>query len=120
MNRYLFEIILIIFAAYGFISIISNLAGLFLDFKNYGNPNLRIAIIEKNQEDRIEYIIRSEISRDHSNRSGSLLTVVDMGSTDDTGKILDMLKKQYRSIEILGEENKERVFELKTTSLFYS
>ncbi|MGE4284668.1 MAG: glycosyltransferase [Clostridia bacterium] len=74
------------------------------DFKK---DDIYIIISVKNQQDTIEGIIRSVVWKSLNNtRGGSIpyILVVDMGSTDDTVKILDKLCKEYDFIHVTDSE----------------
>ena len=66
---------------------------------------LKNILIVKNQEDTIEWIVQNAIR----NVKGKLI-IIDMGSKDDTWKILEKLKLDNDDIEILKEEDKSKIF----------
>ena len=62
-------------------------------------------IVVKNQEDTVEWIVKSAIR----SVKGKLI-IVDMGSCDETWEILERLKMDNDNIEILREEDKSKIF----------
>ncbi|HHV59484.1 MAG TPA: hypothetical protein GXX49_04165 [Clostridiaceae bacterium] len=101
-----------LFAIYGFLSLVYLIAREFIkpDFEDTG---IKLVIIEKNQENRIEGIINNVITGDLVKRlvARGKVTVLDMGSEDGTLEILKKLKEKHNVIELLEESNRHAIFE---------
>ncbi|MEG6612740.1 hypothetical protein V6C42_07775 [Pseudoclostridium thermosuccinogenes] len=102
MGKILFEVVVSVLAIYGAITLASQIINSIRCGKYRKNPGIKLILAVKNQEDVIEGIIRGIY------RAGLLekamcsghLTVLDMGSKDDTVKILMKLKKYYQDFDI--------------------
>jgi len=75
--------------------------------------HIKPVLLVKDIEDDIEYIIRRALNCDFIRRitGDSSLTVVDMGSTDDTLKILKKLSYEDDRITAVGPEGKDAIFD---------
>lgn len=112
MLKNLIECILYLLAAYGLIVLISSAARLIQCRVRGCRPDVRAAILVKNAEENIEYIIRSAVTNEFASSvfSDKRLIVVDMGSTDNTLELLEELQKEYCSIEVLKCNEREQIF----------
>jgi cellulose synthase/poly-beta-1,6-N-acetylglucosamine synthase-like glycosyltransferase len=96
------QIVTWVLAIYGLVQLIVNVINIVPYLSQYGN-GMYIVIAVKNQQDIIEGFIRSIIfkaiySRQEKNLSN--IIVADLGSTDDTIKILKNLQKEYEFLRI--------------------
>lgn len=71
-----------------------------------------LVLVVKDQEDAVEGIVRTIMEREGLTRiiPGGRLKVVDLGSRDQTVDILERLKDEYEIIDIVGENEKEKIF----------
>lgn len=113
MVRVLFDICVCILAVFGAISLIIAVVNSVCQRTQGDNPNVRLVLVVKDQGDMIEGIIRNIFTGDFLSKvmSKKKLIVFDMGSTDDTVNILIKLKKSYEYMDILGIEDKEKLFD---------
>ncbi|WP_010681203.1 hypothetical protein [Acetivibrio cellulolyticus] len=112
MPRAIFEIVMCIFAAYGFVMLVH---GLMMSIKHkmkYKNSMVKLVLIVKNQGDVIEGVLRNILPRDFIRKlmPGGRLIVLDMGSKDDTMDILRKLEKDYECLQVLKKSEKETLF----------
>ena len=110
--KIIFEIIVYMFATYGFITFLHEL---FISIKHetqYKSSMVRLVLIVKNQGEVIEGVLRNVLQRDFIRKliPGDRLTVLDMGSKDDTIDILKKLEKDYDYIQVLKKSEMESLF----------
>ena len=82
-----------------------------IDRKKYHNEKANLILVVKDQEDNIEGIIRDAVNNKFV-RGIALtgrFTVLDMGSTDDTLKILKKLEQEYPLLDICTYEERDKV-----------
>jgi hypothetical protein len=105
--------IVCILALYGLISLILSVVNTICDRAGIKNERIKLVLIVKNQQDTIEGVIRNILAGNLLRRimSGRKLTIIDIKSTDETLKILQVLKDDYEWLEILCEDEKEKIFE---------
>ena len=110
--KMVFEFVAYVLMICGLLAIVTELIRLFTQNINIGQTKAKLVLIVKNQEDAIEGIVRniflSNCLKGISNKCG--LTIVDMGSSDDTLKILSKLKSRYKNLEILEADKKDEIF----------
>ncbi len=106
------EILLYLFAVYGMLSLIISAIESITKRKNIKNPGVKLVILLKNQQDTVEGVIRTILAAETSRDivSDGKLYIVDMGSQDETLKILKKLKRNYDMIEIFDMNDKELIF----------
>ena len=112
MLRIVFEIILCIFATYGFISLTHELVPSIRQKSHYKNSMVKLVLVVKNQGEVIEGVLRNLVSRDFIRKlmPGGRLIILDMGSKDDTLDILRKLEKDYECLEVLKRSEKDNIF----------
>lgn len=112
MPKMLYEIIICVFAAYGFIALAYELVLSIKHKIRYENSKIKLVLIVKNQGEVIEGVLRNILPRNFIRKlmPGGKLTVLDMGSRDDTIDILRRLEKEYECIEVLKKSEKEALF----------
>ncbi len=98
---------------YGTIQMILNIYEFFS--KSYlQDDNIYIIITVKNQQNTVEGIIRALVWRSLNNYYGGIIPnifVVDMGSTDETLKILEKLRQEYNFIEVINKEQYKSILD---------
>ena len=108
----LFNVFVYILALYGAVYLIIGYADSIRKKLKNESKGVKFLLLIKDQEDCIEGIIRSisienfftdVISQDR-------FTVLDMGSSDDTLKILEKLKGDYQYLNVLSLDKKEEIF----------
>jgi len=106
------QVITYVLALYGLSIIIFNILYALIKKPNIREPHVKLVLIVKNQEDIIEGIIRNIFMVDFLKKiiEKEKLTIIDMGSTDDTFKIITRLRKDNKGIEILEYNQKEKIF----------
>lgn len=112
MGRMIGEVIVYLLAIQGLMAVISQIvSAIRLRRRNIDNKT-RLLLVVKNCEDTIEGTIRSAYMDDLPIRMqvGPRLTVLDLGSVDMTLDILYRLKREYPDLEIIEEEDKDRIF----------
>ena len=98
----IFQVIICILALYGLIEIIiETYRAVFV--LNTGN-DMYILVAVKNQEENIEGIVRSIVFKNLYDRNDEIfnnILIADMGSTDNTVKILKKLCGEYEFLKII-------------------
>ncbi len=112
MPRIVFEAVICICAAYGFITLVYELIMSIRHKIKYENSMVKLVLVVKNQGEVIEGVLRNILPRDFIRKlmPGGRLTVLDMGSRDDTLDILRRLEREYECIEVLKKSEKEMLF----------
>lgn len=77
------------------------------------NPKMKLIVLVKDNEDNVEGAVRGIFSGEllRKLRVSGKLTMLDMGSKDDTKKILSKLADEYPHLEFVEEPEKEKIFE---------
>lgn len=106
------KFIVYLLAIYGALTLISGIFGAIRTSLHLKGSKLKLVLLVKNSEKYIEYLIRDMILKFMSDRAIPIdtLTIVNMSSVDDTGAILEKLRKDFECMEVLSEKDKERVF----------
>ena len=95
------------FAVIGVFSLISDISTLICSYFSKTEPNASIVISVKNQQDSIEatmYNLIRSASRMFCRKNQPKIIVVDLGSDDDTLKILSFFRREYDFIEVTDAE----------------
>lgn len=113
MPEILCQVFVYLLAVYGAIALIISIAGSISKTAKDENQGMRVVVLVKNQDACIEGTVRSLLSSNFLGKTVPVktLTVVDMGSTDDTGKILQLLKNDYEFLEVITEEKRDSIFD---------
>ncbi|HHW47207.1 MAG TPA: hypothetical protein GXX14_01125 [Clostridiaceae bacterium] len=113
MAEIIFQFITYVLAIYGLINLVVNISGLFYKKSYSKDIKIKAVLFVKNCEDVIEGVIRNIFIGDFLRKvmSNRNLTVVDMGSTDRTLDILEIIERDYDAVEVLKESEKEKVFD---------
>ena len=107
-----------ILALYGLFEIIKNIIYI-CTYTNLKTDGIYIIIATKNQENKIEGFLRTILFRIMYGKEDCVKDVIvaDLGSTDDTVKILNKLSKDYNEIKVLNwKECKEVIDSIKEAS----
>ena len=112
MSEKIFEFIMVILATYGLITVIYDLILTIKNKSKYKNSMIKLVLIVKNQGDTIEGVLRNVLPRNFIRKlmPGGKLTILDMGSKDDTLEILQKLEIDYPCLEVLKQGEKEAIF----------
>jgi len=113
MLETIFLVVLCLFATYGFAVLIKEVVYSIWDREVENNSNFRLVLMIKDCEEEVEWVVQRILSARLPNGAENTcrLTVVDLGSTDDTREILERLSCKYAELEVLFEDEKEEVFE---------
>lgn len=112
MMKTIFEIVVCMFATYGFITFLHELLLTIKHNMKYKTSMVKLVLIVKNQGEVIEGVLRNILQRDFIRKlmPGGRLIVLDMGSNDDTIDILRKLEKDFEYIQVLKKSEKESLF----------
>lgn len=113
MLQIIFEVMVCVLAAYGFITLIHEiLLSIKHQNRGYRNSRVKLVLIVKNQGEAIEGVLRNVLPRDFIRKlmPGGKLIVLDMDSNDDTMDILRRLERDYECLEVLRKSEKELLF----------
>jgi len=113
MLNNIFEGLIYIFAVYGAVTIIFNFINFVIRYRSVENKGVKLVLIVKNQEKTIEGIIRNIYSKDTTGRMmcSERVTVLDMNSADQTLEILKKLEQDYEHLDVLTENERDKIFE---------
>lgn len=111
--RGVIEICIFLFSIYGFLSLLIATVNSLCLRCNLDKSDIRMIIMVKNQEDVIEGVVRNIITSNISKKLiySKNLMIVDMGSTDDTLKILRRLERYYKIIDIYTVDECDKIFD---------
>ncbi|MGE5328928.1 MAG: glycosyltransferase [Deltaproteobacteria bacterium] len=96
------QVIIWILALYGLIEIIIEAYRAVFVLNNVKDMYILIAV--KNQEENIEGVVRSIVFKNLYNRNDEIfnnIIIADMGSTDNTVKILEKLCSEYECLKVI-------------------
>ena len=107
-----FDVLICLLAAYGALSLAISIFNTACQRFISENTSMKIILMVKNQAETIEGVVRDIFTGDFSRKvmSGNKLTVVDMGSMDETVEILRKLKDDYEYLEVVTSEEKDKIF----------
>lgn len=107
-----------VLALYGLFEIIRNII-CFCTFSKNSMNGINIIITVKNQENNIEYFLRSILFKMIYGREDlKRIIVVDMNSSDNTRKIIENLEKEYNQIELLDIKELQEIINGNTDNSF--
>lgn len=113
MLNSILEILIYLLAAYGALALSYIAVNSVLQKSKTEKSNVKLVLMLKDREEAVEGIVRNMLS-------GSLLrkvvndgrvTVLDMGSKDETWLILSKLKSDYEQLELIKSSDKEKIFD---------
>ena len=104
--------IVYVLAIYGLLSLAVSIFSLIPARVKNSNGKIKIVLMVKDSEEVIEGVVRNVFASDAVREfsTDGKLTVVDLGSRDGTIDILNRLKESYVGMEVLDNNDKERVF----------
>lgn len=113
MFKTLFLILVFLLSIYGTLSLMICIGSIIWHRMKIENPDIRLVLVVKNQEEALEGIIRSIFKEDLLRKSmcSGILNVIDAGSKDQSREILQKLKDEYEYINIIRYEDREKIFE---------
>lgn len=116
MIRVLSYIFVFLLTAYGAFSLMHCIISSIRFRVKDENSGIELVLFVKNKEEAIEGTIRSILSHGFPVEipEGGYLTVVDMGSEDRTVEILKKLQRDYANLNVLCENEKEKLFSIST------
>ena len=103
MLDFILNTLVYILAIYGIIEIIKTVYYI-MEYTNLSEDGIYIIIATKNQEGRLEGILRSILFKIMYGKEDCVKDVIvtDLDSTDDTMKILNKLSKDYDEIKVVN------------------
>ena len=117
MGDFIFNTILWTLALYGLFEIIKTIINIYT-YTNLKSDGIYVIVAVKNQENKIEGFLRNFLFRIIYGKEENIkdIIVTDLGSIDDTNKILDKLQEEYKEIKVTNwKECKEIVENIKET-----
>lgn len=112
MTLVMFNVFVYILALYGAVYLVIGFVDSVRKKLKNENKSVKFILLVKNQEDSIEGIIRGLFFQNLFRDIITLdrFTVVDMGSADDTLKILEKLKRDYQYLNVVNFDKKDEIF----------
>ncbi len=112
MVDFIKEAVLWIFAIYGFIEIIKTIKQS-IAYTNLKTDKIYFILAVKNQENKIEGIVRSILFRILYGKEETIknLIIADLNSTDDTFQIATKLENEYDNVKVVKWEECKEIFE---------
>ena len=113
MPEIVYNVFVYLLAVYGAIALVISIVESISKSARESIPGMRLVLEVKNQEEYIEGVLKNLFSSSMLGKTIPVdsITVLDMGSTDNTLKILKLLGKDYECLEVLEEKDKEKIFE---------
>jgi len=104
--------IVYVLAIYGLLSLAVSIFSLIPARVKNSNGKIKIVLMVKDSEEVIEGVVRNIFAGNTVKEfsTDGKLTVVDFGSKDGTVEILNRLKDSYVHMEVLNNDEKEKVF----------
>ena len=111
MQDFIINAVLWILALYGLIEIIKNIFYIYT-YTHFMSDGLYVIIATKNQEERIEGLLRTAISKicGKEERPKNII-LTDLDSQDNTLKIINNIEKEYKFIKILSWKDCKQLIE---------
>lgn len=112
MNNFILNVILWTFALFGIIEIIRYIISAF-KYTNLKSDGIYLIIAVKNKEDKIEGFLRSILFKFLYGKDDNFkeIIVTDLGSEDNTLKILDALQEDYKCIKVSNWKECKEIFD---------
>lgn len=92
------------FAIVGVFSLIMDACTFISSHFGCSAPDARIVLSVKNQQDSIEGIMRSLIQKNYQSATATDIIVIDLGSTDDTPRILSHFENEYSFVHVTDKD----------------
>lgn len=114
MPDIIFNILIYFLAFYGAVVLVITVADSIWFRTRESFPDIRAVLLVKDGGERIEGVVRGMLSREVHRKLmiGEKLTVVDLGSKDETKKILEKLSEEYEELEIIDKADRERILNI--------
>ena len=110
MSEFILNVLLWTLALYGLIEIIKDI--LYATIYNSKSDGIYLIIAVKNKEDKIEGFLRSILFRFlYGKENIKNIIVTDLGSEDNTLKILDTLQEDYKYIKVSNWKECKEIFD---------
>jgi hypothetical protein len=111
MLKLVFEFCTYLMAAYGIFCLAVSLVSRLYCRVGLPDERMKLFLMVKNTENMIEGVVRSIFLNNLLKNTipAQRLYIIDMGSSDDTRKILSRLEKEYDSISVIREDENERL-----------
>ncbi len=108
----LFKFVVCVLAVYGLLSLAVSIFNLIPARIKNSRCKIKVVLMVKDSEEVIEGVMRNILAMDTIREfsTDGKITVVDVGSKDSTLEILNKLKDVYECIEVLNNDEKEKVF----------
>lgn len=108
MAEIFFQLIIGLFAVYGLIQLFINIVNS-IRIRNQRNDGIKLILAVKNRQDNIEGAVRSIFINGVLDRVGAqnVLYVADLGSTDDTPRIIHNLCSRYDNLKPVNIQENE-------------
>lgn len=108
MAEIFFQLIIGLFAVYGLIQLFINVVNS-IRIRNQRNDGIKLILAVKNRQDNIEGAVRSIFINGVLDRVGAqnVLYVADLGSTDDTPRIIHNLCSRYDNLKPVNIQENE-------------
>ena len=108
MVEIIVQLIIGLFAVYGFIQLFINIVNS-IRIRNQRNDGIKLIMAVKNRQDNVEGAVRSIFINGVLDRVGAenVLYVADMGSTDDTPRIIHNLCSRYDNLKPVNIQENE-------------
>ena len=112
MVEFILNTIFWILALYGLLEIIKNVIYI-CTYTRFKSDGIYLIIAVKNQEEKIEYFLRSLIFKIDCGKEEILknIIVADLKSTDGTKKILNKISEENEMIQVLNWKECKEVFD---------
>lgn len=108
LSDFLLGIFLSFFAVYGIVQTVINIFAYVGDWKVLKNKTVYTVVAVKNEEDKVEGIANALLLKAFKDDMGvgdNRVVIVDMGSTDKTKDILELLKTDKRGLNIFTQND---------------
>jgi hypothetical protein len=112
MLKEVFQILIYLLAAYGVLALWYIIIKAVLQKTKSEKSNVKLVLMLKDREEAVEGIVRSLFSGNLFRKfiCNGKVTVLDMGSKDETWMILNKLKSDYEQLELINVNEKEKIF----------
>lgn len=113
MYNIVLDIITISLAVFGGICLFFSVINFIYKKTKFTDTDISFILLVKNQEEVIEGIIRNYFEYDPFNKNflPIKLSIVDMGSQDNTIEIIEKLQKEYVNLGLYKEGEKDKIFQ---------
>jgi len=112
MVETLCTVFVLLLAVYGAVAIAASIINAVRCRFSSDDQGVKLVLMVKDQQETIEGIVRCVFSGDFLRKTlpNGKFIILDMGSDDETPEILKRLKDIYEYLEVLGINEKEKIF----------